>query len=121
MVFNTALITAQTNKTFKEAREDYSFWGRLIESTVGAHLLNSIRGTQIELFYWREGDDEVDYVLKNGDHITAIEVKSGGESLRRSGMDLFVERFKPQRVLLVGKQGLPVSDFLTAPITNFVS
>jgi hypothetical protein len=120
MVFNTALITAQANKTFKEAREDYSFWGRLIESTVGAHLLNSIRGTQIELFYWREGDEEVDYVLKNGASITAIEVKSGGESLRRSGMDLFVERFKPQRVLLVGKQGLPVSDFLKAPITNFV-
>jgi hypothetical protein len=48
----------KARKTNKEVREDHSFWGRLVESTVGAHLLNSIRGTRIELFYWREGDKE---------------------------------------------------------------
>lgn len=119
-VFNTALMTAQSNKSFKEAREDRSYWGRLIESTVGAHLLNSIRGTQIELFYWREGDKEVDFVLKQGDNITAIEVKSGAESFRQSGIDLFVKECKPNRVLLVGEQGIPIADFLTKPITDFV-
>jgi len=119
-VFNTALMTAQTNKTFKQAKDDNEFWGRLIESMIGAHLLNSIRGTQIELFYWREGDKEVDFVLKYGDKLTAIEVKSGYENFRRSGMDIFVDRFKPNRILLVGDKGMPIVDFLNEPINNFV-
>ncbi|MFH0898370.1 MAG: AAA family ATPase [bacterium] len=119
-VFNTALMTAQSNKTFQDAREDRSFWGRLIESTIGAHLLNSIRGTQIELFYWREGDKEVDFVLKHGDNVTAIEVKSGPENFNKSGIDLFVKKFEPNRVLLVGEQGIPVINFLKTPIEEFL-
>jgi predicted AAA+ superfamily ATPase len=119
-VFNTALMTAQSNKSFLEASKDYSFWGRVVESAVGAHLLNCIRGTQIELFYWREGDKEVDFVLKYGDKITAIEVKSSQESFRRSGIDIFVARFKPDRVVLVGDRGIRVGDFLRSPVTDFV-
>jgi predicted AAA+ superfamily ATPase len=119
-VFNTALMTAQTNKTYKDAVQDHSFWGRLVESSIGAHILNNIRGTQIELFYWREGDKEVDFVLKYGDNITAIEVKSGSENFNHSGIDLFVKEFKPSRVLLVGEQGVPVTDFLKSPITDFI-
>lgn len=119
-VFNTALMTAQVNKTFKQAKSDRDFWDRLIESVVGAHLLNAIRGTQIELFYWREGDKEVDFVLKRGDSITAIEVKTGFEGIRQSGIDLFVKEFKPDRVLLVGDKGMSVEDFLKIPITNLV-
>jgi uncharacterized protein len=119
-VFNTALMTAQGNKSFHEARSDGHYWGRLIESMIGAHLLNSIRGTSIELFYWREGDDEVDFVLQQGESIIAIEVKSGWEGIKRSGVDLFVQRFKPHRVVLVGNQGIPLEDFLTTPLTDFV-
>lgn len=119
-VFNTALMTAQSNKTFKEAKEDHVFWGRIIESTIGAHLLNNIRGTQIELFYWREGDNEVDFVLKNGEKITAIEVKSTQEKLTTSGIDRFVKEFKPDRILLIGDQGIPITDFLKNPIADFV-
>jgi len=119
-VFNTALMTAQSDKTFKEALEDRVFWGRLIESTIGAHLLNSIRGTQIKLFYWREGDKEVDFVLSHGKNTTALEVKSGSETFNRSGIDLFVKQFKPGRVLLVGSKGIPIEDFLKTPLTNFI-
>ncbi len=119
-VYNTALMTAQSNKTFKEAQEDRAFWGRLIESTIGAHLLNSIRGTQIELVYWREGDKEIDFILKHGDSLTALEVKSGSETFNKSGIDLFVKEFKPTRILLIGDQGIPVEQFLKAPITDFV-
>lgn len=119
-VYNTALMSAQSNKTFHEARADRTYWGRLIESTVGAHILNSIRGTQIKLFYWREGDKEVDFVLQRGDHVTGIEVKSGGGQVGRSGMDLFAKTFAPDRMLLIGEQGFPVADFLRAPITNFI-
>ncbi|MBT3394479.1 MAG: ATP-binding protein [Waddliaceae bacterium] len=119
-VFNTALMSAQSAKTFDEARSDHEYWGRLVESSIGAHILNSIRGTQIEVFYWREGDKEVDFVLKKGDRITAIEVKSGTKKMKESGMDKFVSAFRPDCVLLVGNNGIPVQDFLSSPISDFI-
>lgn len=120
-VYNTALMSAQSGKSFKQARDDKIFWGRLVESAIGAYLLNSIRGTQIELFYWREGDKEVDFVLRHGDSITAIEVKSGKESINRTGIDTFVNKFKPDRVLLIGDQGIPIEKFFLTPLSSFIS
>lgn len=119
-VFNTALMSSQASKSYHEAKKDGSFWGRLVESTVGAYLLNSVRGTQIEVFYWREGDKEVDFVIKHGKALTAIEVKSGLGATRHSGLDSFVKQFSPSRVLLIGEQGIPLIDFLTAPIEDFL-
>ena len=75
----------------------------------------------MELFYWREGDKEVDFIVRHGDSITAIEVKSGQKVIRRSGMDLFVNEFKPRHLLLVGEDGIPVVQFLKTPIVDFVS
>lgn len=51
-VLNTALMTAQDNRTAAEARQDGNYWGRLVESCAGAHLLNTNFGTNIELTYW---------------------------------------------------------------------
>lgn len=51
VVFNTALMRAQSTLSFHEAKQDQKYWGRLVESTIGAHLLNKVRGTPIELFY----------------------------------------------------------------------
>jgi hypothetical protein len=119
-VYNNALMSAQSGKSFHEAMSDRVFFGRLVESSVGAHLLNGIRGTQIELFYWREGSMEVDFVLRLGDKIIALEVKSGQESLRHSGIDAFVKQFNPYRILLIGDQGIPLETFLsTSPKSLF--
>jgi uncharacterized protein len=114
-VYNTALMSAQTSKSFQEVRQNPVLWGRLVESAVGAYLLNSIRGTSIELFYWREGDEEVDFVLQQGKNVIAIEVKTGYEPLRKSGIDSFVRQFNPARVILVGPQGIPFEKFLQMP------
>jgi hypothetical protein len=119
MTYNTALMTAQSGKSFIQAQDDPIFWGHLVESAVGAHLLNSIRGTQIELFYWRERDKEVDFVLRKGQSILAIEVKSNRETLKNTGMDLFLTTYKRARCLLVGKGGLPLEEFLKTPIDKF--
>ncbi len=119
-VFNTALMTAQWTISYKQAKKDHALWGRLVESAVGAHLLNSIRGTQMELFYWREGDQEVDFILQHGKTVVAIEVKSGFESFKKSGVDLFMELFKPSKVLLIGPQGIPVEEFLKSPLKKFL-
>ncbi len=120
-VFNTALMAAQSSKTYKEARKDTAYWGHLIESVVGAHLLNAIQGTQVELFYWREGDKEVDFILKQGKLITAIEVKSNRESVKQSGIDLFIKNFPLSRLVLVGEQGIPLEKFLQTPLQDLLS
>lgn len=119
-VYNTALLSAQSGKSFFEAMTDRVYLGRLIESAVGAHLLNGIRGTQMELFYWREGDREVDFVLQLGNKLVAIEVKSGQEAIHHSGIDSFTRQFKPGRILLVGDRGIPLKTFLSmAPSSLF--
>ncbi|MBS0615647.1 MAG: ATP-binding protein [Verrucomicrobia bacterium] len=120
-VYNTALMSAQCPFSYKAAKKNPSHWGHLVESAVGAYLLNSIRGTNIELFYWREGDKEVDYVLRHGKSITAIEVKSTKEKLSLSGMDDFVKQFKPSKILLVGPEGIPLEEFLKTPIQKFIN
>jgi predicted AAA+ superfamily ATPase len=118
-VFNTALMSALSGKSFNEAKQDRAFWGRLVESAVGAYLLNSIRGTQIELYYWREKNFEVDFVLKKGNFITGIEVKSSSEKL--SGMENFAKACNPSKMLLVGDSGIPIKDFLLTPIDKWMS
>lgn len=119
-VFNTALMSAQSYKSFNEAKNDHDYWGRLVESAVGAYLLNSIQGTQIQLSYWREGDKEVDFVLRRGNSLTAIEVKTHRETVKLTGMDHFVKQFHPQRIILIGPQGIPLERFLKMPISSLI-
>jgi predicted AAA+ superfamily ATPase len=116
VVMNTALMTATSGLTRSEAKRDRDFWGRLVESAVGAHLINS----QIDVFYWREGNREVDFVARRGKTLTAFEVGSGRRKGSVPGLDAFDERFKPHRKLLVGAQGIPVADFLREPAERWV-
>jgi len=113
-VFDTSLMTTQLNLSFKEARSDTDFWGRLVESAVGAHLLNMALERNIGLFYWREGDKEVDFVIQSGRKLSAIEVKSGTSKDTLSGMAAFSRKFNPDHKLLVGRGGIPVDEFLSS-------
>ena len=119
-VLNTALISAQSPLTFEAARKDRASWGRLVESSVGAHLVNSAAGTGVEVFYWRERNREVDFVLRSGKTVVAIEVKSGSHKEGLPGMDAFEKTFKPKRKLLVGEDGIPLEKFMLAPAEQWV-
>ncbi len=119
-VFNTALLTAQSGLTPAEARADREFWGRLTESAVGAHLANAAACGVCELFYWREGNREVDFVVRAGRRLVAIEVKSGRAPVAHSGLAAFSEAFKPKRTLLVGGDGIPVEEFLSRPVADWL-
>ena len=79
-VFNNALMSSRHPMDFTRAKEDDTFWGRLVESAVGTHLLNSVAGEDVSLGYWREKQDEVDFVLYNEYSATAFEVKSGSRT-----------------------------------------
>ncbi|MDD9855873.1 MAG: ATP-binding protein [Gammaproteobacteria bacterium] len=118
-VFNTALITAQSGMSMREVFADRPALGRLTESAVGAHLLNAAAGGECELFYWRHHNHEVDFVLRKGKKLVAIEVKSGKAPGVFPGMEAFAKKFKPTRVLLVGKGGVSVDTFLSAPVARW--
>jgi len=120
-VLNTALISAQAPVTFEAARNDRESWGRLVESAVGAHLINSAAGTGVEVFYWRERNHEVDFVLRSGKTVAAIEVKSGSHKEGLPGMDAFDKAFKPNRKLLVGEDGIPLEKFLLTPAEEWMA
>ena len=113
-VLNTALMTAGSGYSFAEAQADRSFWGRTVESAVGAHLLNTAT-TDMRLSYWRDRQFEVDFVLQRGARVVAIEVKSGVKRTALQGMEEFERLFNPYRSLLVGEGGIPLNEFLTAP------
>lgn len=119
-VLNTALMTAPAGRTFAEARTDGNYWGRLVESCVGAHLLNTSMGTDLRVTYWRDRNHEVDFVLQQGQHITAIEVKSGRGKESLPGMEAFARQYKPKRQLQVGGQGIPIEEFLSRPAAHWV-
>ena len=119
-VMNTALMSAQDHRSLKEAREDGDHWGHLVESCVGAHLLNSSYGTNIQVTYWRERNHEVDFVLQQGKTTVSIEVKSGGRREVFPGMEAFARQFKPHRQLQVGGQGIPVEEFLSKPASHWL-
>ena len=91
---------------------DRTFWGRVVESAVGAHLYNTAT-RDIGLHYWRGRSREVDFVLQRGPRLVAFEVKSGPNQVDLSGMREFEAQFGPHRVVMVGANGVPLNEFLS--------
>ena len=110
-VYNNALITAQGDGRYEKAIVDPELWGRLVESSVGTHLLNHSISERYNLYYWREGNYEVDFILKKGDKVIGLEVKSGKRG-ENEGMGIFAEKFHPEKILLIGTGGIPYNEFL---------
>jgi len=111
-VYNNALLSAGQNVSFETLRANHKEWGNFAESAVGAHLINSGIKYRFNVYYWNNGAYEVDYVIEKGNKIIAIEVKSGKDSINK-GMDLFDKEFHPQRLFLVGTDGIPFEEFLS--------
>lgn len=111
MVYNTALLTSQTSFTYEQALTAPKAWGRWVESAVGAYLLNNAVEQDYKVYYWRERDDEVDFVVENNRECIAIEVKSGRRTAG-DGLRTFRQKFNPAQTLVVGGGGIPLEEFL---------
>ena len=120
-VMNTALMSAVSGLSPAEARADRELYGRLVESTVGAHLANAAASGVCDLFYWRERNREVDFVARAGKRLVAIEVESGRRRDALPGMAAFAETFQPTRTLLVGGDGIALEEFLARPVEEWLS
>jgi predicted AAA+ superfamily ATPase len=110
-VYNNSLITAYAQQPFSTVRLDPAAWGRWVENIVGTHLLNAAREQGFELWYWREGNKEIDFILKKGSRIVAIEVKSGNR-IKNSGLAAFEKQHGEVKKLLIGTDGFTWKDFI---------
>ena len=118
-VHNTALISAQRNNLFKDMLAKPDEWGRMVESAIGAHLINHSLSEKFNLHYWRERNEEIDFVIERKGKVIGLEVKSGAAG-STSGMTAFKNKFNPDKILLIGKAGLPWQDFLKLnPVSLF--
>ena len=120
-VMNTALMTATSGLAPDETLADGELRGRLVESAVGSHLANAAARGACELFYWREGNREVDFVARAGKRLVSIEVKSGRRQDALPGMEAFAAAFKPTRQVLVGADGIHLEEFLSRPAEHWVA
>ncbi len=141
-VFDTSLMSAMSRKTFEMAQSDRSYWGRLAESAVGAHVAKAAAADECEAFYWRDGDFEVDYVADFGGRLLAIEVKSGTRVRYLEGLARFSKIHPHAHTLLVSEQdprgssmsrqydpgskfqesfeGVAMEDFLSKPVSHWL-
>lgn len=120
MVHDTALMTATYGRYRDFLLTDPERRGHLVESAVGARLLALSSQQRFEVRWWREGQDEVDFVLVQGEDVIAVEVKSGRvKSLR--GLAAFVNRVPRAKTLTIGSNACPLEAFLQGEVPLFPS
>ena len=110
--YNNALKTVYSPMPFNQAILDRKSWGRIFESGVGAYLVSQAFVHRFDVFYWRERNDEVDFILRKKNSLVAIEVKGNAEK-RTEGLDKFREIFKPTSSFIVGDGGIKVEEFMS--------
>lgn len=110
LTYNNALMTAYRGKGLERDMADPMVWGRWTESAVGAYLLDFAEEQGAHVYYWRDRNDEVDFIVECQGDVVAIEVKSGRRGMN-SGLPEFVRRYYPHRSFVAGTDGIPFATF----------
>ncbi|MCL2358985.1 MAG: ATP-binding protein [Candidatus Bathyarchaeota archaeon] len=111
MVYDTSLMTYTDGTSRRRLLDNATDRGRLVESAVGAYLLARGQEEGFEVYWWRERNNEVDFVIKKGSQLTAIEVKSG--RVKGVGGSLVFKQHYPNALsLIVGSVNCSLEDFL---------
>ena len=110
IVWNNGLVNAISGESLRSSRLDHSWWGRLIENAVGAHLLNHLSGLPYSVYYWRNRGLEIDFVVKTPKNIWGIEVKSGWSG-NPKGTSQFLKSHPGARVMILGHHGMALEEF----------
>lgn len=118
IVHDTSLMTASYGEGRESLLTDPSSRGHLVESAVGASLIKRAISEHFKVFWWREGNKEVDFVLQSGTALTAIEVKSG-RLKGLDGVDAFHSAHKGSKSIIIGSENAPLDAFLRGEIDLF--
>lgn len=118
VVWNNALISAQSLQSFQESFNDRTWWGRIVENACLAHAIMTAP-PQAAVTYWREGNAEVDLVMSAGEKVLAFEIKSGRID-KTPGLNKFRRKYPSATVLVVGSGGIPLEEFLAFPVGKWL-
>jgi predicted AAA+ superfamily ATPase len=110
-VYNNALITAYLKTDFLQSFQSPDLWGRITESAVGTHLIGKSISENYKLYYWRESDYEVDFVIEYGEKLLGLEVKSG-ISTTNKGIGKFLSQYPAAKTIFIGTGGISIDEFL---------
>ena len=116
-VYNNALKMIYSPLTFEQAITNRGEWGHIFESAIGAYLVSQAFVHRFEVFYWRERNDEIDFILRKKGTVIAIEIKSNAEK-RTEGLENFKKLFSPKAAFIVGDGGISAEDFLSMDIKS---
>ena len=116
-VYNNALKVLYSPLTLQQAVANRKEWGHIFESGIGAYIVSKAFTCRFNVYYWRERNDEVDFILCKKGSVVAIEIKSNTEK-RTDGLDKFKQLFKPKASFVVGNGGISAEEFLSADISN---
>ncbi|MDR1170788.1 MAG: ATP-binding protein [Prevotellaceae bacterium] len=109
-VFNNALMSQLLNTTLEQAKVDHKLWGQIVESAVGAHLLNHSITEKYSLYYWNENGNEIDFVIEKNNELVGLEVKTGKDS-NNAGLAVFNSQFHPKHIFTIGTDGISMEEF----------
>lgn len=118
ILFDNALISAMNNLSQDDVTNDPTWQGRLVENAVGAKIQVAIEKQGGELSYWRERDREVDFVVKIGKDLIAIEVKSGKLRDNPSGLEYFLKNHPDAKGLIICDTKDEISSDSGIPMAN---
>ncbi len=117
MVHDPSLMSVMWRGT-GDLLADPSLRGHLVETAVGARLIARSALEGFDLYWWRDGNLEVDFVAKRSDGaLVAIEVKSGRVS--KSGMGEFLRLNPDAKPVVVGDRNISVEEFLRDEVALF--
>lgn len=120
LALDTGLVTAMAGWSPHDVAHDTALRGRLVETAVGAHLVNTSTPA-MSVRWWRDRNREVDYVVSDGQRTLAIEVASGAAKRSLPGMDAFMQEYPNARPLLIGGQGLPLDEALRTDAASLLT
>lgn len=115
-VWNTALLSATFGDSLEAERSQPRTWGRWVESAVAAHLLNQGRIEGFSTYYWREANEEVDFVLERRGQLIALEVKSGRPRETPGGLLTWRKLNPASSIRVLGSGGTSLEEFFTSPL-----
>lgn len=118
LVHDTALMTAASGERREALLGNAERRGHVVESAIGAYLLARSKQEHFTLNWWREGNNEVDFVVSRGKKRTAIEVKSGRVK-GLNGLGAFAQKYPGTYTLVIGSDAFPIEDFLLGRVPLF--
>lgn len=120
VVLDNSLLSATSGKGFAQTRSDPSAWGRIVENAVGAKLHEWLQERGGQLFYWRQRQDEADYVLETGGRLLALEVKSGVPGKPPNGLRQFAKLHpNAEKVLISQAAATGAGEMRRVPLDGF--